>query len=310
MVPTIDLLIHLDMEHLIANTGLHFTVREVEFNASEPLSLPDGRILNYAFCEMEDFASDNIFFDLLAYHTESAAYIPVSELRNDKKLRLLPNGEEETDALGLPRIADGEDMTLFTTLREGDAELLTTSTLESLWAKDPKDGISPVTAFSLLLGHWLPMPLFEVDPAGSTMGTPTGWCRAKIEDIGAGLRKGCRRYRVTWAFDTQTTDDPLSPLRPCFWEGGEDTKAFTLCNKADQLMMFLSTDEGMSAFSDYITALLGIDLSRPETKRFAHLAWYVYVCGQLSTPGRRGARGHTLSRRGRGDRRRPGARHR
>lgn len=272
------------MEHLIANSGLHFTSREVEFNPSEPLTLPDGRALSYAFCEMEDFATNQIIFDLLCYNSDHAVYVPLSELRSAGKLKTLPNNEEAVDVFGVPQIAQGEDVTLFTQIRDGDTELLSTSTLDGLWLPDPTDGITPVTAFSLILGHWLPMPLFEVEPSGVTTDWPLGWCRVKIDDIGAGLKKGNRRYRVTWAFDTTLSDDPLSVMRPVFYEGEEGAKSYALCNKADQMMAFLSLEDGHRAFSDYITALLGLDRDAEERK-FTHLAWYVYLVGFLRFAG-------------------------
>ena len=39
------------MEHLIANSGIHFITKEIEFNPSEPLLLDNGKLLKYSFVE-------------------------------------------------------------------------------------------------------------------------------------------------------------------------------------------------------------------------------------------------------------------
>lgn len=43
------------MDHLIADSGIHFITREMEFNPSEPLVLDNGGTLKYSFVEAIDF---------------------------------------------------------------------------------------------------------------------------------------------------------------------------------------------------------------------------------------------------------------
>lgn len=43
------------MDHLIADSGIHFITREMEFNPSEPLVLGNGGTLKYSFVEAIDF---------------------------------------------------------------------------------------------------------------------------------------------------------------------------------------------------------------------------------------------------------------
>ena len=68
------------MEHLIADSGIQFIVREIEFNPNEPLLLPGGKTLKYAFCEAVDFLDGTKTFDLLYHHTDEGKYIPLNEL--------------------------------------------------------------------------------------------------------------------------------------------------------------------------------------------------------------------------------------
>ena len=53
------------MEHLIANSGIHFITREIEFNPSEPLVLSNGSALKYSFSETIDFLEGKKVFSLL-----------------------------------------------------------------------------------------------------------------------------------------------------------------------------------------------------------------------------------------------------
>lgn len=43
------------MNHLIADSGIHFITHKIEFNPSEPLLLDNGKILKYFFVETVDF---------------------------------------------------------------------------------------------------------------------------------------------------------------------------------------------------------------------------------------------------------------
>ena len=63
------------MEHLIANSGIHFIIKEIEINPSEPLRLSNGRTLKYSFCETTDFINGTKIFDLLYYNNNENNYL-------------------------------------------------------------------------------------------------------------------------------------------------------------------------------------------------------------------------------------------
>ena len=67
------------MEHLIANSGIHFITKEIEFNPSEPLLLDNGKLLKYSFVETIDFLEEVKIFNLLYYNSEANKYIPIDE---------------------------------------------------------------------------------------------------------------------------------------------------------------------------------------------------------------------------------------
>ena len=279
------------MEHLIANSGIQFITTEKEFNPSDQFVFNNGRTLKYAFCESVDPLAKVHLFDLLCYHSEEGVYIPLNELRYAEKTELLPNGHEELDESGLQRVKKGQPASDFTNFHDGDEELQTVTSLMGLRMKSRQDGsIRP--AFELLLGKWLPMPMFERGIDGITSGDPFTWCRVKIECMGEGSRKGCQRYRFLWAFDTTLGDnDPLAEQsniiefgegeesldhykRPYFYEDEGDEKEFCLCNRADQMMDFMSTSPYFPAFSDYVSSLLG-QLDRNESMRY--VGYYIYL---------------------------------
>ncbi len=263
------------MEHLIANSGIQFIEREVEFNPTEPLIMPNGKTLKYTFCETVDFMSMTKTFDLLYYHTGSSTYIPVGELCDSDKIERSPNGREFFDETGLVKMLEGELTTLFSSYNDEDEGVYSINSLGSFRVKDPADGHGVVSAFNLLLGHWLPMPMFEREIDGVTANHPLGWCRMKMEKTGDGTKKGTARYRLVWAFDTQLGSQAQSALRPYFYEDeDEETKTFALCNRADEMLDFMSSGETFHAFSDYIAALLRINPQHDDTKKY--IAYYIY----------------------------------
>ena len=125
------------------------------------------------------------------------------------------------------------------------------------------------------------MPMFEITDGGYTMDYPLAWCRAKIERIGKGTKPGMEKFRVIWAFDTELSDDPLSNMRPVFYEGGPDSRNFALCNCAYEMFRFMSTrdsGEDFSAFSDYIYGLFGSPQDQYANK---YIAYYIYFVNFL-----------------------------
>lgn len=266
------------MEHLIADTGIQFITREVEFNPSEPLRLDSGRVLRYSFVESVDpFDDTQISFDILYNHAEENRWIPVKHLREEGKIAKLANGLEELDETGVPRMVEGESSALFESYPDEDDSIININTFESYRVNNPANIREKVPAFDLLIGKWLPMPMFETDPAGNSSGAPIGWCRVMINRIGEGTEKGTTRFRLTWAFDTKLSDDPLSVISPYYYDDSAPAKTFAICNKPDMLFGFLSVKEDQDAISTYIASLLGIQPEKLNHHRYKYLAYYIYL---------------------------------
>ncbi len=261
------------MEHLIADSGIHFITKEIEFNPSEPLILASGKTLKYSFCETVDFLDGTTEFHILYYDANGNRYVPVDELQTaEDALLRRPNGREELDETGMVMMNPQCNTALFSAY--GDDEVYSINSLQSFRVKNLEDGHSQVPAFDLLLDKWLPMPMFRKEIDGITSNYPLGWCRMKIQHIGEGDKKGVERYRLIWAFDTQTSSDELSTLRPYIAEDEGSSAEYCMCNKADLLMNFLSSDEEFHAFSDYVASILGIDLSVETSRKYK--AFYIY----------------------------------
>ncbi len=124
------------MEHLIANSGIQFIVKEVEFNPSQPLVLNNNRPLKYNFIDTTDFISGEEVFDIAISHSNGNIYVPYVELKNNDAFELKPNGLEDIDTSGLQSIAPNLSTALYTTYKDGDSEISTVSSLTSLRIKD------------------------------------------------------------------------------------------------------------------------------------------------------------------------------
>lgn len=279
------------MEHLIANSGIHFIATEKEFNPAEQLAFPNGKILKYAFCETTDFITGEQIFDLLYYHSQEGLYIPLTELRQSDMTEKRPNGREELDDAGLIKMKKDESTALFSSYHDGDSEIFNINSLAGYRVKDQNGNIN--TAFDLILGKWLPMPMFEKEMDGMTAGDPFTWCRVRIDCLGEGSKKGNMRYRFLWAFDTTLGDpDPLAERsntiyfsddmdeslvhykQPFFYDDEDDQKEFCLCNRADELLDFMSVSDYFSSFSDYFSSLLG-QFNRTESRKY--IGYYIYL---------------------------------
>lgn len=244
-------------------------------------------MLKYSFCEVPDFLDDTkIIFDLLYFHPLKGEYIPVGELldiqTHPDALLTLSSGREETDVFGMIRMDPNHSTELFARFADGQEGVYSISSLESYRVRNPENEMEMVAAYRLLLDRWLPMPMFYREADGVTSGCPLAWCRVKISDIGPGVRKNTRKFRLTWAFDTETTDDALPLMRPVFDEDRKPIE-FTLCNRADQMLGFLSSDEDFHAFSDYIASLLGLDISRDISRKYK--AYYIYLVNLIRLAG-------------------------
>lgn len=265
------------MEHLIADTGIQFITREAEFNPSEPLRLPGGRVLRYSFMESVDPFDGNIHFDLLCNHVEENRWIPVRHLREEGKIALLVNGIEEVDETGVPKMAEGVSSALFQSYSDDDDEIININTFESYRVNNPDNIREHVPALQLLLDKWLPMPMFETDSAGVSQGVPMGWCRVKIRCLGEGTEKGTFRYQFVWAFDTHLAGDPMSLYSPYFLDENQRSKEYMLCPRADGLFNFLSVKEDQDAVTRYIASLLHIQPETLSHHRYKFIAYYIYL---------------------------------
>lgn len=263
------------MEHLIANSGIQFIVRELEFNPSEPLLMENGRTLKYSFIETVDFLEGFKVFNLLYYNRNIDKYIPLDELIADSQAVLRhPNGREVLDQSGLVIMDDDVSTSLFSTYSDTDPGLYSISSLLSYRVDDPSNPHAKKTAFELLLDKWLPMPMFRKEIDGVTSELPLAWCRMKMQKIGEGQKKGNERYRIIWAFDTQTGEDEFSVLRPFIADEDNGTCEFGLCNRTDLLLNFMSNNADFHAFSDYIASILGINTENESSSK--HQAYYIY----------------------------------
>lgn len=272
------------MEHLIANSGIQFVTNEVEFNPSEPLILSNGRPLKYSFVETVDFLEGFRTFNLLCYNDAICRYIPLDELMAfDNAILYRANGREELDESGLVKMDPNANATLFTTYAENDPSIYSMNSLQMFRVIDPVDGHSRVPAFDLLLGKWLPVPMYRKEIDGVTSGSPLAWCRMKIQHLGDGSKKGNQRYRLIWAFDTQMGENEWSVLRPYVSEEDNGVCEYTLCNKADLLFEFLSSSEEFHSFSDYIASLLGIDVEKENSSKYK--AFYIYFLNFIRLSG-------------------------
>lgn len=272
------------MEHLIADSGIQFITKEIEFNASEPLLLNSGKALKYSFIETEDFIEGYKIFNLLYYNKDIDKYIPIDELySSNESLVRLPNGREELDESGMVIMDEGCNTSLFTTYDETEQGLYSINSLLSYRVDDPKNSRNKIPAFELLLDKWLPMPMFRKEIDGITSNAPLAWCRVKLLRIGKGVKENHERYRLIWAFDTQTGEDEWSMLRPFISEEDNSCCEYTLCNRADLLLEFISSSEDFHAFSDYIAAILGINSENDESRQYK--AFYIYLINFLRIAG-------------------------
>lgn len=272
------------MNHLIADSGIHFITNEIEFNPSEPLLLGSDKTLKYSFVETVDFLEGFRIFNLLYYNSEINKYIPLDELQaSENAIVRRSNGREELDESGMIQMEPGVSTTLFTTYDDNDSDIYSINSLQSFRVTDPNDGHSKVAAFELLLDKWLPMPMFRKEIDGVTSNAPLAWCRMKIQRIGEGHKKGCDSYRLIWAFDTQMGEDEFSMLRPFVSEDDNGSCEYGLCNKVDLLLDFMSSEEDFHAFSDYIASLLGINLEKEESRKYK--AFYIYFLNFIRLSG-------------------------
>lgn len=275
------------MEHLIANSGLQFYSTEVEFNPQEPCRLQSGKTLKYAFAEITDLITETKSFDILYAHPDGC-YIPAREIHEMGLVEMLPNGNDEwLDDAGCIKLKEGESISLFSTFQDDDASVMTINSLSSYRVRS-YSGRSQESAFELLLGHWLPMPMFERRIDGVSFQYPTAWCRVKIVELGEGTQKGMRRFRLIWAFDTQLGDLLSSNLRPAFEDDETGSRIYSLCNRTELLIAYCFNEDGsLSPFAQHIASLLRVPvekmLQEHEDQVFKFVGYYIYLINYLRT---------------------------
>ena len=204
---------------LIADSGLHFKTVEIEFNPEEPLVLKSGKTLKYTFLETIDFLNDcRIRFDICT--PKEGNYSPVNYLKEVSLLEETPNGMVELDESGVPKISKNAVLAVIENYSADNPQLMSINSLASYRIKN---GHEVKCAFELLLGKWLPMPMYEVEMNGQSSGYPNGWCRVRIDAVGERQKNGTQRYRCVWAFDTRTAKDAVEGvLRPAFLGGSNE----------------------------------------------------------------------------------------
>jgi hypothetical protein len=262
------------MLHLIADSGLQFHTTEVEFDPGQQLILPGGRPLKYCFCNLRNELTGEQVFDLLSYHPGIGRYIPVNEIVSKNTMELLADGRARLDDCGVEMMRSDVSPTLYTQLEPGNQEqMFAFNTLLSYVTPNPANVHERVPAFELVLGKWLPMPMFEMQH-GVSGDVPYAWCRVRVDRVGEPSPDGRARYRFTWAFDTQTSDDEMSMFRPAFPAEGIDTMEFGLCNKVSNMILFMSPTGSFNVFSQYVAQLLGLDPSRTT---YRYIGFYIYL---------------------------------
>lgn len=270
---------------LIANSGLHFKTVQIEFNPEEPFVLKSGKTLKYTFIETIDFLNNcKVRFDICS--SKDSAYSPVNYLKNNSLLEEAPNGIVALDENGVPKMKKSIVLAITENYQSGDPILMGINSLTSFRIKK---GHEVKTAFELLLGKWLPMPMYEVEINGQSTGYPNGWCRVRIDAIGEPQKNGVQRFRCVWAFDTRLAEDAVGGiLRPAFLSGSDESKIYSLCNRADLLLgSFLNIPDGQNEapVSDYLVSLLGIDLREETPQKYKFLAYYIYLINYLRLSG-------------------------
>lgn len=270
---------------LIANSGLHFKTVQLEINPDEPLVLMGGKTLKYSFLETVDFLNDcRIRVDVCS--GKDGLYVPVNHVINNNLYEESPNGLVLLDEGGVPIIKKDTVMALVENYASNDPSIMSINSLSSFRIKKDDD---VKTGFELLLGKWLPMPMYEKEVSGQSTGYPHGWCRVRIDAVGDKQRNGLQRYRFVWAFDTQLAKDAGEGLlRPAFLGGSGESKEYSLCNRVDLLLGgFLNIPDGQNEapIGDYLVSLLGLDLREDKPHKYKFIAYYIYLINYLRLSG-------------------------
>lgn len=279
---------------LIANSGIHFKTFEIDINPDQPLELQGGKSLKYTFLETISFINmGRVTLDVCT--SESGMYSTISYLDANGWLEREPNGLIALDECGVPKIKKGTAMNVIQSYEKNDSRLMNINSLAALRfnvAKTDADGMRTMdskTGFELLLGKWLPMPMYEYDEYDISTKYPNGWCRVRIDEIGVGRDGQSKRYRLTWAFDTQLAQNPEEgKLRPAFLEGSNEKKTYKICNRPDLLLGgFLNIPDGNNEapIGDYLAAIWNINLALNPPQKYKFLGYYIYLINYIRLSG-------------------------
>ena len=279
---------------LIANSGIHFKSVEAEFDLDQPLVLKDGKTLKYTFLETRDFLDmGRIKLDVCS--SESGLFSSVSYLVERDLVEREPDGMVALNECGVPMIKKGTVMNVIETYNAGHTDLMNINALSSMRfntkvsSEDGSVEVVQKTGFEMLLGKWLPMPMYEYDGNNNSTKYPNGWCRVRIDRIGERIGGSSKRYRLTWAFDTRLAEDlEEAKLRPAFFPGSDDRKVFKICNRADLLLgEFLNIPDGNNETPvvDYLASLWDINLAAYDSHMYKFIAYYVYLINYLRLSG-------------------------
>lgn len=262
------------MVHLIADSGIQFHTIEIEFDPAQQLALASGRPLKYSFCNIKNPETGEQLFDLLSYHSGIGKFIPVNEIIKDRVYDTLADGRPRLDDCGVEVMKSNVTPSLYTQVEPGDSEkLFTFNSPASYKTPDPRNVHVRVPAFELLLGKWLPMPMFEMH-TGVSADVPYAWCRVRIDRVRPGEMAGSDVYRFIWAFDTRVSNDEMAIFRPTFPVEGIDKIEFALCNQVSSLLQFMAPTGDFTVFAHYIAELLGLDTAG---KTYRYVGWYIYL---------------------------------
>lgn len=279
---------------LIANSGIHFKTTETEISLDQPLMIQSGKTLKYTFLETKDLINfGQVKLDICSL--ASNQYATVKYLDANNLLEKEPNGLIALDECGVPKIKQGTAMGVQQTCAPNDPRLMNINSLSALRfniKKTDEDGMVVMdskTGFELLLGKWLPMPMYEYDENNVSTKYPNGWCRVRIDELGESGDGQSKRYRLTWAFDTQLAKDAQEgKLRPAFLAGNDEKKLYKICNRPDLLLgEFLNIPDGQNdaPIGTYLASLWGIDLSKNLDHKYKFLAYYIYLINYLRLSG-------------------------
>lgn len=248
---------------LIANSGIQFYVKEIEFDFSNT-----SKQLFHEWFD-EDEVQTNLEFAYLLQESEKV--VRMSDLEACRFLDDEGNlNVSEQEVLANPNIE---------IIYEGDLENATDIFVMRL--NDERR-----CKYSSLYNNWLPLPYFELDSAGRLKNGPYNWVRCKI--IPKVTEKGKTKAIILMAFDTRAVYKEPDNYEECpsFVSDSERDKHFKISGNALSLLDFCSGRN--SWIRNYLMQMVhGVsDLEDIKVKegehKYAFLATYLLLVNYLS----------------------------